>query len=511
MATYAQSVTTKLQSLDICNILKESKFKLFSDSCGQKNKKSLVPGEPDGPCMKTDIPGPKSKEGMKHLSNLQMVHWIQYLANYKKSIGNYIVDADDNVLLDTYMNISTMALGYSNPAILDVFKDPGNIKNMVNRSALGVFPDMDWPCLIENIMKSISPKLPKIQMMMCGTCACENAVKQAFIAYRMRERGNKDFTDEEKQSCIFNQPPGCPFLSVLSFKGSFHGRTLAMLSTTHSKPIQKLDLPTFNYWPTANFPNYKYPLEENVRENKEIDCRCLEEIEDIFHRQKKCGAPVASVLTEPIQSEGGDNHASPEFFKHLQQICKDNSAYLIIDEVQTGCGGTGKFWCIEHFDLPCPPDFVTFSKKFQAAGYFFSDAVDVKHGGRIMNTWLGDQSKAMMLEAIINTIKSQNLLDQVNRSGKKLLSGLKDLEKEFTPLMDSVRGRGTFIGYNIKDEETRNTLIIKLKKNGVQAGACGTRSIRIRPALVFQEHHVDIYLDILRKVLKELSGGAKRC
>uniref|UniRef100_A0A6P7FJJ9 (S)-3-amino-2-methylpropionate transaminase n=1 Tax=Diabrotica virgifera virgifera TaxID=50390 RepID=A0A6P7FJJ9_DIAVI len=512
MATYAQSVTSKLQSLDICNIpfLMESKFKLCSDSCGQKNKNSLVPGEPDGPCIKTEIPGPKSKEGIKNLSNLQMVQSVQYLANYQKSIGNYIVDADDNVLLDTYMNIATIALGYNHPAILDTFKDPRHIKCMINRSALGVFPCMDWPSRMENILKSVSPKLPKIQMMMCGACSNENAVKQAFVAYRMRERGNKDFSDEEKQSSIFNQPPGSPHLSILSFNGAFHGRTLGILSATHSKPIQKLDFPSFNYWPTANFPVYKYPLEENRRENKEIDCLCLEEVKEIFHRQKKC-APVAGVIIEPIQSEGGDNHASAEFFKDLQQICKDNFAYLIMDEVQTGCGSTGKFWCHEYFDLPCPPDFVTFSKKMQAAGYFYSDAVKVKHGGRIFNTWMGDQGKAIILEAILNTIKCQNLLDQVNTSGRNLLCGLKDLEHEFTPLIDSVRGRGTFIAYNVKDEKTRDAVVIKLKKNGIQAGGSGTRTIRLRPALVFQEHHGDIYLEILRKVLKEIKGGAKRC
>lgn len=76
---------------------------------------------------------------------------------------------------------------------------------------------------------------------------------------------------------------------------------------------------------------------------------------------------------EPIQSEGGDNEASPEFFQKLQQICKKNSVYLIMDEVQTGGGPTGKFWCHEHFNLETPPDVVTFSKKMQLGGYFHSD------------------------------------------------------------------------------------------------------------------------------------------
>lgn len=75
-------------------------------------------------------------------------------------------------------------------------------------------------------------------------------------------------------------------------------------------------------------------------------------------------------MVEPIQSEGGDNEASPEFFQQLQRIGKKYGAGLLIDEVQTGGGATGKFWCHEHFNLETPPDVVTFSKKMQMGGYF---------------------------------------------------------------------------------------------------------------------------------------------
>lgn len=73
--------------------------------------------------------------------------------------------------------------------------------------------------------------------MMCGACSNENAMKSAFIAYKMRDRGGKEFTNEEKNSSIMNQRPGCPDLSILSFKGAFHGRTVATLSCTHSMVI----------------------------------------------------------------------------------------------------------------------------------------------------------------------------------------------------------------------------------------------------------------------------------
>lgn len=85
--------------------------------------------------------------------------------------------------------------------------------------------------------------------------------------------------------------------------------------------------------------------------------------------EKKC-IPVAGVIVEPIQSEGGDNEASPEFFQCLQKIVKKNGAALLMDEVQTGGGPTGKMWCHEYFNLETPPDIVTFSKKMLLGGYF---------------------------------------------------------------------------------------------------------------------------------------------
>lgn len=206
--------------------------------------------------------------------------------------------------------------------------------------------------------------------MMCGSCSNENAFKNMFIAYRRKKRGeNVDFSEEELTSCMVNQPPGAPKLSILSFHGAFHGRTLGALSTTHSKAIHKLDIPSFD-WPIAHFPKYKYPLEENVRENKAEDEKCLAEVEELFEiYEKKCN-PVAGVIVEPIQSEGGDNEASPEFFQGLQKIVKKNCAALLMDEVQTGGGPTGKMWCHEYFNLECPPDIVTFSKKMLLGGYF---------------------------------------------------------------------------------------------------------------------------------------------
>lgn len=285
--------------------------------------------------------------------------------------------------------------------------------------------------------------------------------------YRKNQRGeNVPFTQIEQDSCMINTPPGAPNLSILSYKGAFHGRTLGVLATTHSKYIHKIDIPSFD-WPIASFPKYKYPLEENIRENAAEDDRCLAETEDLIVQYNKKGIPVAGIVIEPIQSEGGDNEASPEFFQRLQRIGKKHGAALLIDEVQTGGGPTGKIWCHEHFNLDTAPDVVTFSKKMQLGGYFHGEDLKPSQPYRVFNTWMGDPGKLLLLESILTVIKRDALLENVNRVGNRLRQGLLNAQKDFPALLNSTRGRGTFLAINCADGALRDDLVNRLKQKGL--------------------------------------------
>ncbi|XP_019866983.1 4-aminobutyrate aminotransferase, mitochondrial [Aethina tumida] len=463
---------------------------------------TLVQGEPNGPNVQTQIPGPKSKKLQEDLSAIQQAGGVQFFADYDKSIGNYIFDVDGNIILDSYTQISSVPLGYNHPEMLKVFQDQTNLKALVNRPALGNFPSETWVQKLRDVLLSVSPGLPNVNTMMCGSCSNENAYKALFMSYRARERGGADFSPEELETCMINKPPGCPDLSLLSFHGGFHGRTMGTLATTHSKAIHKIDVPSLD-WPIAHFPQYKYPLEENVRENKAQDEKCLAEVEDLIVQWQKKGKPVAGIVVEPIQSEGGDNEASPEFFQKLQKIAKKYNAGFLIDEVQTGAGATGKMWCHEYFNLESPPDIVTFSKKMLTGGYFHSIEQRAKQPYRIFNTWMGEPSKILLLEAFIKVLKQQNLLDNVNKTGQVLKTGLLQLEKEFPNLIHSVRGRGTFLAFHAQNAKLRDDIVARLKNKGVLLGGCGNDSVRLRPALIFQPTHAVILLDRLRAVLKE--------
>jgi 4-aminobutyrate aminotransferase / (S)-3-amino-2-methylpropionate transaminase len=115
---------------------------------------------------------------------------------------------------------------------------------------------------------------------------------------------------------MINREPGSPDLAVLSFKNSFHGRGFGSLSATRSKPLHKMDIPSFK-WPQATFPRLRYSLENFKFKTEAEEQACLKEVETLIDNWH---IPVVALIVEPVQSEGGDNHASARFFQSLKLI-----------------------------------------------------------------------------------------------------------------------------------------------------------------------------------------------
>ncbi|KAL5611902.1 hypothetical protein BROUX41_000529 [Berkeleyomyces rouxiae] len=463
----------------------------------------LFAGEPDGPFVKTEFPGPKSKEALGKLTEVFDTRAVNTLVDYPRSKGNYLVDHDGNTYLDVYAQIASIPLGYNNPELRKVASSDEMINAIINRPALGNFPPHDWADVLHSSLLRAAPKgQTQVFTGMSGSDANETAYKAAFMWRRQHERGgpSADFTEEELTSSMENKSPGCPPLSILSFRTGFHGRLFGSLSTTRSKPIHKLDIPAFD-WPQAIFPKTRYPLEKFAAENAAAEAESLAEVE---HLIKTFHHPVCAVVVEPIQSEGGDNHASPDFFRKLRAVTRKHNVLLIVDEVQTGMGATGRLWAHDHWELDDAPDLVTFSKKAQAAGYFYSNPeLRPNKPYRQFNTWMGDPVRALLFRELFNQIEKLDLVENTRRTGDYLYGKLEALSQKHPESIQNLRGknRGTFIAF---DTPKRDEFLLKAKSFGLNIGGCGETTVRLRPMLIFQEHHADILVDLIDKILNAL-------
>merc|ERR1739838_1202530 len=252
----------------------------------------------DGPVVATDtIPGPKSLENVTEVKDNTNATQIALYCDYEKSKANYLVDVDGNVILDMFQQISSMPLGYNHPAHVEICKSESVQSAILNRPALGGI---------------------------------------------------------EYETAMNNQHPGSPNISVMGFDKGFHGRALGVLSCTSTNPVHKMDVPAFN-WPKAPFPQLQYPLDQFSAENAAEETKCLEETEALIEQWQTI-SPVAAMIIEPIQAEGGDRFATDDYFRKLRAVARKHDVCFIVDEVQTGVAFTGKWWAHDHWELDDAPD-----------------------------------------------------------------------------------------------------------------------------------------------------------
>jgi 4-aminobutyrate aminotransferase/(S)-3-amino-2-methylpropionate transaminase len=459
----------------------------------------LIPGEPERARIVTaSVPGPASEALRVRHGRHQDARSMHLYQDAKRSLGNYLVDADGNTLLDLYGHIAALPLGYNHPALLDAWRSGRFDWCAGYRPALGVAPPVEWVDLVEHTLMRIAPKgHTRVFAVTSGAEAVENAIKAAFIARANRTRGGAA-DDAERAAAMLNHQTRANGMKVLSFEGAFHGRSLGALSATRSKVVHKLDFPAFD-WPVLPFPANRFPLEDHAEENRALEADILARVEAVLATQD-----VAALIIEPIQGEGGDRHASAAFFHGLRRLTLQYGTAFIVDEVQTGGGATGRFWAHEAWALPEPPDLVTFSKKMQIGGYYSREAFYPAEPYRIFNTWLGDPLRAAQLEVIVEVLERDGLLDVVQATGEHLRDGLRGLAARHPGQVEAVRGLGTFCAFDCKDTATRDRLLTAVRALGLEMGGSGDRSVRFRPALILGPRHVDEAIELLARGLTKV-------
>ena len=188
---------------------------------------------------------------------------------------------------------------------------------------------------------------------------------------------------------------------------------------------------------------------------------------DVVKRSRR----VAAVLVEPIQGEGGVRVASARFMRRLRLLTRIYDVPLVFDEVQTGWGMTGRLWAYELFDLPCPPDLVTWAKKAQNGILFVSEelATFFQEEKKFNTTWEGDSAGMVRLLALLDKLD----LDQVRRTGERARAGLEALARAHHEIVKNVRGAGVMLGFDVVRADLCDALAHRAFRRGLillQAG-----------------------------------------
>lgn len=400
--------------------------------------------------INTLIPGPKATKIINIIKELSYDSTFTYPLVIANGHNCVIKDVDGNAFLDFTSNIGTCPLGYSHSEIMEVLKEYS--KNGMHKIA-----GQDFYCeehaKIAQKVSSIVPENFKTFFINSGAEAVENAIK---IAYKK-----------------MGPLPG------VSCSNAFHGRTLGALSFTFSKPIQK-----------ANFPELpvkkiKFCINDNDLE--------IDSIEKLLKENK-----IAFILSEVIQGEGGYNVASKQFITNLRKFANQYGVPLILDEVQSGMGRTGKWWAFEHYNVK--PDIMSIAKALQVGATAYDKIFDPIERGVLSSTWgAGSRIDMIVGTKIIDVINRERLLANATAMGNTLKKGLNEIVEKNGII--EVRGIGLMIGIEFDTQEKRDNKLIELFKHGLLLLPAGQKAMRVIPPLTITEEEIQEGLAIMTEVL----------
>lgn len=413
----------------------------------------------------------------------------------EKSNGVYIYDScNKRTLLDFFTCFASVPLGYNHPKMLedDEFKKNLMLAALTNPSNSDIYTTQ-YAQFVETFDRvGIPSYLPHAFFIAGGSLAIENALKVA-MDWKVQKNFAKGYTAEKG-------------FKVLHFEHAFHGRSGYTLSLTNTLPVKTKWFAKFD-WPRVSLPQIHFPL--NAGNYADLILReeiSLAQIKKAFGEHKD---DICAIIIEPVQSEGGDNHVRKEFMEQLRILADENEALLIYDEIQTGVGLTGKFWCHEHFGENARPDIIAFGKKMQVCGILAGNRVDdietnvFKVPSRINSTWGGNLVDMVRASKILEIIAEDNLCDKAAQTGAYLQQQLLHISQKH-PVMSQVRGKGLLTAFDFPDHEIRDRFIREGLKHHVMFLGCGDRTIRFRPALIIEQEHIDKGLNILEKIVATL-------
>jgi 4-aminobutyrate aminotransferase-like enzyme len=448
-----------------------------------------------------------------------------------ESVGPYLAVIDrDNAgqpyrFLDMGALIATNAFGENDPAVVGAILE--SLPFVSSRYAHSEY-QTSLSLRFKAELSRIAPAgTPRHFIVNTGAEAVENAIKSVLM--------NRVMTSQDGDGGF-----------IVSFEGAFHGRTLGSLAVTHRRKA-RLGFPTFD-WPHIPFPveevaspretarreerslkqlwdllvSGRMPHAEKSKDNFRHELDALDQYlaqrgettlevfvsaqraklsSDVLRRSRR----VAAVLVEPIQGEGGVRLASARFMRKLRLLTRIYDVPLIFDEVQTGWGITGRLWAHELFDLPCPPDVVTWAKKAQNGVLFVSEelATFFQEEKKFNTTWEGDSVGMVRLLALLDKLD----LDQVRRTGELARHGLELLASQYPEILKKVHGSGVMLGFDVMRTDWRDALRERAFRRGLVLLPAGDRVLRFYPRYDSEPYAIEEALSILRLTIEDILGG----
>ena len=427
----------------------------------------------------------------KTLSKYMMTDGFDLVLDLKKSYGCRVYDSrNDKFLLDCFSFFASAPLGCNHPKLTtqEFIKKIGEIS--VNKPTNSDLYTVEMAEFVDTFSKYAVPDYFKhLFFVSGGALAIENGLKTAFD-WKIRKN-----IEDGKSKNIGKQ--------VIHFNEAFHGRTGYTLSLTNTFNLDKIRYFTKFNWPRIINPKITFPLNsENIKNVENLEQQAIYEIKNAIRENPY---DIAALIIEPIQGEGGDNHFRNDFFIQLRNICDEYGIMLILDEVQSGVGLTGKMWAYEHFDFK--PDIVAFGKKTQVCGIMVNNRVDeIKDNvfnvsSRLNSTWGGNLTDMVRCQKYLEIIDEENLIDNARIQGKRLLEGIEHLGEKYSNIISNARGRGLMCAFDLKTSELRDELRNKIYSNDLVVLGCGEKTIRFRPPLIISEEEIDEALEILDSTL----------
>lgn len=470
--------------------------------CEQENCKNFS-GKPCGELR--EVPGPRSKEIKKDLLEYEGggTYWRATfdgedripVFEFQDNVRQW--DADGNEYIDTYGPFAASCLGHVPTEVIDaVYQQANQLMHLAD------MPSIPRAELVKELA-SIAPGE------MLG-----NAVVHTEV-------GGSAAVDLALQIAEYSTPE--PQHAIISYFGAYHGRMTAGISATPCAYYRE-KIPTIkNDIVRIPFP-YCYRCFFG-KEYPSCDMFCVTSLKEMF-RSPEYGLYdpntktnlVSTLIVEPAQFHGGGIFAPKEYFKGIREICDEYGIVFVADEIAIGMGRTGKWWCIEHYEVT--PDIIVTSKALSAGVWPLSavlgkrEVMDAWNGkpDKHMGTWHGNALGCKAATMTIQTIKERGLLDKVTELGRYFKDGLLDMQKQYE-LIGSVEGIGLGLGIElVKDRKTKEPaseetafVVRRALEYGVLINLSSYYGNRMTfmPPYVITKQDIDLVLKVLGQCLSE--------